>query len=221
MAIVQVQTPIQGRQTSSTTGAATYTNPPTPGSLLVAVCGTVLSGVTTTMPAPWNEDVEFSRIHVYSCICPADGSLNGSITFTESGAATTCAIHLYEYSFAGFARPVLDKVVQTSTSASATSLTTGTTATTTVADEVCIGGVSGGGSIVVGSPVWTNSFANGVTGTELVSAARIVTATGAYSSTWGTWTTSRAVHGAIVTYRWFPPAPPFGHPAAWRRLVIR
>lgn len=220
MAITQVQT-IAARQTASTTGTATFTNDPIPGNLLIAVCGTVLSGVTTTMPAPWIEIVEFSRAHMYYCACPADGSQNGAITFTESGAATTCSTHLYEYSNPGFARPVVDKVVQTSTSASATSLSTGTTATTAFANEVCIGMVSGGGSIVVGSPVWTNSFANGLTGTEMVSAALIVAATGTYGSTWGTWTTSRAVHGAIATFNWVRASDAIQSPLHRRRLAIR
>lgn len=202
MAIVQVQRK-SNRQTTGTAGSVVLNNPATAGNLLVMLVG--ITSLQTDSPitagtTAWTQDYNpgSRRLHIYSKI--ADG---GEQTLQHTvGATSSKSTHAYEYSFAGHSSPANWFTEGDNTFSATTSFTTGT-ANVTITDWVAIAIGCAGGSIVAGSPTWSNSFANGEATTECVTAALIGTGTnGSLNATWGTWTTNRTGNQQLLVYYW-------------------
>jgi hypothetical protein len=197
----------------NTTGlVVTLGSPPTAGNLLVAACN---SDATVATPAGFTlavSAVSGQGLYIfYRVVQSGDGS---SVTFAPN-VADSCAGGVLEYS--GLTATPLDQTASNTTGSSASSLATGTTGTTSQADELII--------VVVGPHAGNNhpwvlqSWSAGYTsqieepnGLATVGSAssachigdRIVSATGTYSAT-GTWAPASSDAGAaIATFKITP-----------------
>lgn len=122
-----------------------------------------------------------------------------STTVTANGTlAVFMDIHIFEYAGIDNASPI-DKTATTADGGSGvTSRASGTTATTSQANEllfVAVGMDAANGN----NASWSNSFNAEITTTHLITSDLSVSATGTYSST-GTWTNSARAAGAIITF---------------------
>lgn len=182
-----------GTTVSGSSVSATYASTPTAGNTLIAVVGdsdgagqaTAISGWTAVTPrgaaSGSNEVTIFFKA--------ATGSESKTVTATTS-AAITSNIAIYEYNGLALSS-VLDK--STAGGGIGSPQSTGTTATTTVANElIIVAGFTTGAVATFTS--WSNGFAlrNAVSNTtfDLFTGDQIVSAKSAYSS-------SLAVSGGI------------------------
>lgn len=203
MAIAQVQLK-RTTTVSGTSHAHTVTSTPTDNNLLVAVINFAGGDPgTITRPSGWSLAIEAQRgsaqkIGIYYKVAASEGT---SWTWTTANAVqSVCTI--YEYSGLDSSQAaVLDKTTSNDGGAgTVTSLSTGTTVATTLADELLAAGIGLTGSS--GSAFsWTNSFTDDGTGSAGAgTAVRIVSATGTYETT-GSWTTARTAVAAIATFK--------------------
>lgn len=191
--------------TSSTTSVtATYPGATTANNLLIAVCGDNDGNTGTQTLAGWTEAISFQQssgtdCHIFFKI--AAGS-ETSVTVSNANAASM-RLAIYEYT-GNVTASTLDKTAGSGSNLGATTCPTGTTATTTVADELCIVGALVGG-VAASSPSWNNSFnardtvASGLI--NLFTADRIVSATGAYTTTVTYTGASSGATGVIATFK--------------------
>lgn len=199
-----------GRQTVTTNGSITFNSTATKGNLLVINIGMVSLATATAVTGGWTKDYGGSssqRLHAYSKV--ADGT-ETAFSWT-AGASGTLATFFYEFALTQMTNGVMD-VMQVGSGTSVTSMSTGTTATVTNQDTALTAMVSCGGSVVAGSPTWSNSFTAATAQTECVGAYRLVSAAvTTYTTTWGTWTTNRTGNSMILAYRWTADtlSPPF------------
>jgi hypothetical protein len=174
-------------QSKSYTGAAASSHSivldagPTQGNLLVLA---VVSDATVNTPSGWtvvNSAVDFTGTYMYT----KDAGASESATITVSPASSaTLAMAVLDYS--GMSASSLDKTANAT--GQNTPVSTGTTATTTQADEVLVGlvGINQADSRTISS--WSNSFTqqfnvatgSGLSHVRLGLALRTVAATGAY-----------------------------------------
>ncbi len=183
-----------GTSSVSTSVSASYASTPTANNLLIAIVGdndgndnaTAISGWTKVLPvgnaSGTNEVAIFYKV--------ATGAESTTVTATTSAGTTSC-MAIYEYSGL-VTTSVLDK--NTAGGSIGSPQSTGTTATTTVANElIIVAGFTTGAAPTFTS--WSNSFnlRNSVVTTTfgLFTGDQIVSATGAYSS-------SLAVSGGIA-----------------------
>jgi hypothetical protein len=215
VAITRVQTATGVGTTGTTSPSISWPAPTTAGNFLVAACGLAIVGnptATVTLPSPWFEAVNvrnptFNSVVIW--VINNASSRSGAETFTLSLVGDTC-LFLFEYSGITDAT-ALDRTA--STTGTGTQPASGTTATTTEADELLISVLANRADSTQSSP--TNSFtqiatAQGTNGTitNRVNAhvyERIVSATGAYDMQ-ATLGTSRPWSGGIATF--------IGEPAA-------
>jgi hypothetical protein len=201
----------KGAQSSGSVASLSVTldAPPTPGNLLVACCN---SDATVATPSGFTlavSAVNFQGLYIfYRVVQVGDGS---SVAFAPS-VADSVAGGVIEYS--GLTSSPLDQTASNTTTTAATSLATGTTGTTSQANEllvVVVGPHSGSGhpwNLISWSAGYTSQIQEpeGLANNADFSAAchigdRIVSATGTYSAT-GTWTPASSNAGAaIATFR--------------------
>ena len=199
----------KGAQTPASAASLTVTldSPPTPGNTLIACCN---SDATVATPAGFSLAVSsISGQGLYIFYRVAQSGDGAAVVFVPS-VIDSVAAGVLEYS--GLTATPLDKTASGSASAGSTSVGTGTTGTTAQAAELliaCVGPHAGAGAFSVSA--WTNSFTEQITegdglgtvGTTIVGcfvADRIVSATGAYSST-ATYSPAGDAGGAIATFK--------------------
>jgi hypothetical protein len=211
MAIAWVQSSIGGWGTTPVTSS--FTNTPTQGNLLVCYAqGSTVIG-NASLANGWTFVNSALRgatatISLWYKIAGAAESKDITVTWTSSASTT---VKGFEYS--GFTVPVLDKTAKTDTTGSTvTSRSSGTTASISVAVELCVAAVNMGNT--VSSESWSNSFATRWrdTATPLHVVSDLVTSsTGAYETTLS-WTTARLAGGLIATF--------MSTPSTWIPKVI-
>ena len=219
MAITQVQGPTRGTNSAGTI-TVTLASTPTSGNLLFALIGmdsyptrTVTSISQTNVTWNGTADVAktgpsattYSRAEIWSGV--ASASAGKTVTITLSGTPINGGVaNVLEYSGL-LTSEFLDKTASVDGD-SGHNPVTGTTATTTQADELCLGCIaadfSSGPYHDCSSP--TNSFTllDGVgiaTWLAYAALARIVSSTGTYSSSVDSTNTLDDYAGVIATYK--------------------
>lgn len=200
-----VQSKTFGTTVGVTSMAAVYDATPRPGNLLIAV-GNSDSDITMSSTG-WNIAVSVvvaTGLYIYWKIAGNAESTTVTIGINVSDSGE---IAIYEYT--GNAASPLDKTASTNVSGTG-SCGTGTTATTTQADELLFAAVGKDSTATWTGLAWTNSFVtlsgpiagNGAPGASCLSTAtRAVNATGAYTTT-GSWTDGNwSAGGAIATFK--------------------
>ena len=178
---------------------AVFVNTPAEGNLLIAWArvesadgGGSISGWTKAIEVPFAATSKYASIF-YKI---AGASETKNVTLVQAGAA---AVHLAIEEWTEVT--ALDKTATNPNGASATSLSTGTTATTIVAAELCIAIM--GLNNTVTSPSWSNSFntefSKPAGAILLLGGSKIISSTGTQETT-ASWTTSRTCGGAIATF---------------------
>jgi len=140
------------------------------------------------------------------------GAAEGTGVTVSVGFADDQTLTIFEYSGIDTVSP-LDQTASNACNPATTSCSTGTTATTSVADELIIAGLGLQGSSGGWANTWTNGFTQqstlestggGAAGHSASSTAdRIVSATGTFETTEG-WITSRIAAGVIATFKAAP-----------------
>lgn len=197
MAIARVQT-TKGSSIGGTTVSASWNATTTAGNLLVA-CVFITPNGTITPPSGWSSCTALSTSSTvqifYYTNAPAQ---NATGNFTYSTGASNIVLH--EYSGCDTTSP-LDQ--QATNNASSTTANTGTTGTTTLADEVCFGAVVSVGTANYSAP--TNSFAiittNKPSGSSMATVERIVSSTGTYTCSCTQSGSAANWWGAIATFK--------------------
>lgn len=184
---------------SSATSTATFDSSPTSGNLLIAVVAYVSNSGFATTPTGWNQ-CSFSGgiTHGFVTIWykVAGGGESSTVTFTVTTSAVG-SIAIFEYS--GLTATPFDVGAQ-ATTAFASSIASGTTATTAQADELLIAGVATPEVTRTFSNTWTNSFARISQHNRQEVASRVVSATDTYTTT-EAWTTASWGVGAIAAFK--------------------
>ncbi len=135
------------------------------------------------------------------------GAAEGTDVTVSVSASDDQTITIFEYSGIDTVSPLDQTAANAGTP---TSCSTGTTPTTSTADELLIAGVGLNGTSGGWANTWSNGFTQQSTVVSTVSidnqksasstADRIVVATGAYETT-ESWTTGRSCQAAIVTFQ--------------------
>lgn len=210
MAITLVQK--KGAQSGASVASldVTLDAPPTAGNLLVAACN---SDATVSTPTGFTlavSAVSSQGCYVFYRVVQAGDS--ATVTFAPS-VSDSIAAGVIEYSGLVTSSP-LDKTASNTTNASASSLATGTTATTAQASElvIVVVGPHGGNNHPWVLSSWSAGYTsqveepNGLANSAVFSSAchigdQIVGATGTYSAT-GTWSpASNDAGAAIATFK--------------------
>jgi hypothetical protein len=200
MAIARVQAAVQGYY-AGTPAAASFPNTPTEGNLLWAY-GTGTTAATNASISGWTLAISTQCgaakwAAIFYKVAGAGESKDVSLAWVSSNPT-----YVVIEEWGGFTgTPTIDKTANQNYGASATSQTSGTTATTTAASELCIAGFAMGSTFT--SPSFSNSFTEeykGPTGALQFAIASLVA-----SSTWAaettcTWTTARLCGGLIATF---------------------
>lgn len=186
--------------------AATYTSTPTANDLLLAGEGINVIATTFDSISGWTTDVTsiFDYTDGAGVFSKVSAGSEGTVTATGAGGSMYRGLTIMEFS--GMATSsVLDKTAANE-SASSTTMNSGTTATTSQNDEVCVAALAG--QVFAGSATLSGTMDNSFTrlqGYDLgyfVGAIgyRIVTTTGAYTVNQAT-LESMVWSGAIATYK--------------------
>lgn len=208
--IAQVQKKVYGSVSASTNHTVTFDSGPTQNNLLIL---TVVGDATASTPAGWSlatSQVQFVGIYIFYKVAGAGES--SSITVTI-GSSTNASMVAMEYSGMATSTP-LDQVAGTN-NYNGSAVPSGTTATTAQADELLVAavGLSGGGGSIDSTTFssWSNSFTEqgsgfgnaGATTTHVRNgtADRIVSATGAYSTTATISASTVSASAVIATFK--------------------
>jgi hypothetical protein len=196
MAIAKVQNAILGYSASAQVTKAWGTTP-TSGNLLIAFAkgstantNASITGWTAAVGGMWGS------AGGYEIFYKVAGAGEGSVVLDWASSNNTTLI-IMEWSGV----TVLDKTASVGTTGSGvTSRSSGTTATTTANDELCVACVATGD--VTTSRSWSNSFSSEYDSNSysLQAASRIVSSTGTYETTMS-WTTTRVAGGCIATFK--------------------
>lgn len=196
MAIVRVQS----KSGSAVASSAVVTFDSTPGSanLMVATVYSNVSDETEIVITGWTKAVSETSQGLTVKILYKVVSGDAAAITCSTTTGTTVHLHIFEYSGTATSSIVDKTATGNSGASSVTSLSTGTTATTTVANQVLVG------SALTADPTtdnsWTNSFTNVERTTRLMTADRIVAALAAYETT-VTWTTSAVASAALAGFK--------------------
>jgi hypothetical protein len=185
--------------TAGNTFSLTYDTPPTEGNLLVAF-GHSSANRTPTIPAGWSLAVESSGSSETVVFYKVAGANEPStVTYSVSGADVFMGLAIFEYAgLHNVQGEVLDRTVFNA-GTSVTSVSTGTTQPTTVADELVLGTVSLNATRTFQN-TWTNSFQRQTNDRRQTVADRIVSSTGGFETT-ESWLTSANATGVLVTFK--------------------
>jgi hypothetical protein len=189
---------------NNTTISATFDAAPTQNNLLIAICGYNNSGDVIDTPSGWsvaiNETGSSPSEAIFYKI--AGASEASTVTVTKQGVTRQMALLIYEYSGIATSSP-LDKTASSPDDATDDlSIASGTTATTTQADELLLAVLANPDGFRIGS--WTNSFVerNDFGGSmALAGAERIVSSTGTYSTAGSLGFFGNNARGQIVTFK--------------------
>lgn len=187
------------------TVSATLTSTPEQGDLLVAAVYSSEGKATVamsgwTLAANQDDDILHS-LSIFYKIAGAGESTTVTATSTGAGSMHIAVSEFYKCA----ASDILDKTAA-ATSGAATVIvqSTGTTPTTSDANEVlvCAAGIAG----TAASPSYTNEFVNIANTTKVQMGWKKVTATGAYETTIGYTGTAALMNSILVTFRIETPA---------------
>lgn len=210
----QVQLNTYNSSTANATHSITYGATPTSGNLLVL--GVVSGGTIATPPSGWTvvtPSPEAASVGLYCYYKVAGSSEPTTVSFTQSAAAAMC-ISAFEYSGMNTSSPVDQSAVNTTVGGTASSVSTGTTATTTNATDLlfCVAGAPGDqGAANDGLCSFSSWSAGYTTQSTMKSTGTVptfggvsgsvgtqsVTSTGAYSAT-ATWNTTTGNPEALI-----------------------
>jgi len=207
MAISQVQKKAAIRATDGTSISVTLDSAPTSGNLLIAIGGG--GGDIVSSPSGWtlakkvysgagNYDLRFCYWKV------SDGSESGAISFSFD-SSDSYGLAVFEYSGMASSSPYDVGADAWSAKSDVNSQTTGTTATTSQADELALALMwTWGGDY---TPSWTNGFATEVDlystaggDSNIVVGSKTLTATGTQETTVSGFSLDWA-NGMIVTFK--------------------
>jgi len=193
---------------NNTTLTCSYPNTPTQGDLLISVCllASGFSSVTTPSgySVAFHEDCSNGAITVALAYKIAGAAESKNVTWSFSGSNGTINIDQHEYTGNVNSSPLDKTAVGRDGGSTEQTQATGTTATTTNANELVFTVMGWSGSVT--SNTWTNathSFTNNL----LFTGERIVSSTGAYTDT-ANWTNNRLAFGGIATFIAFVAATP-------------
>jgi hypothetical protein len=205
MAIARVQDRVYKTENAEAT-TVTYGSTPTEGNLLVAISRGTDSPVANASIAGWTLAVGVAVISGSTGLGlwykVAGASEPDDVVITWTGA-TNIQITILEYGgFVG--TPILDKTESVADTGSiVTSRSSGTTAETSLADELCLASFGMGdvvtdcsltNSFVTVDPLWSLSASQ-----NYFAGSRVVSSTGAYETTIS-WTTARKTGGLVATF---------------------
>ena len=198
MAIVKVQGPLGVNEGDASVTKA-WTSTPTAGNLLIAI-GRGENNISNASISGWTlaVSVQFGSNGYGGIWYKVAGAGEGDVTLDWTSSTATQLI-ISEWS--GIASGTLDKTASTATTgAGVTSRSSGTTATTTADEELCIAGFFTGNTTSLQS--FSNSFTDefSLDTSPAYMASLIVASTGAYETTMS-WTTSRVAGGCIATFK--------------------
>lgn len=201
MAIARVQTAVAGYNAGTPT-AASFVGTPATGNLMWAY-GSGTTAATNASISGWTlatstQCGSTKWAALFYKVAGASESKDISLAWTSSTST-----HLVIGEWGGFTgTPTLDKIANQNYGASATSQTSGTTATTTANDELCLAGFGMGNTFT--SPSFSNSFLEeykGPTGALLHAIAYLVASSTLAAETTCTWTTARICGGMMITFK--------------------
>jgi hypothetical protein len=161
MAVVQVQNKFGQEFTSSTTQSLTFGSTATSGNLLVAAWVTQANAPSVVIPSGFTLAFNAASNVNASLTVAYKSSAGTETTITYSGSAydTDCSMWIGEYSGLDSVTPDVSAISADSGGGSQTSLSTGTSGTTTVADTFCLSFMGATiGADVSTTPAWSNSF---------------------------------------------------------------
>lgn len=201
MAIAKVQGVFNNRN-AGTPVVASFTNTPTSGNLLIAAgwgaTAQTNASITGWTMATWTKTAGANWEALFYKVAGASESKDVSLAWT--GSSDTALIIEEWGGFTG--TPTLDKIADVDTDGTdVTSRSSGTTAATSVAAELCIAQFGMNNTVTAQS--WSNSFteekAFPVGALQFFVGSLIVAATGTYETTLS-WTTGRKAGGLIATF---------------------
>jgi hypothetical protein len=203
MTIANVQASKYGSAVSNAV-TVSWASTPTAGNLLIARAIGVVATDGGTI-AGWTR-VDFARYGTttgyVSIFVKVAGAGEGNVTVTFT-AATTARLVIEEWSNTdGWQSTPQDQFTHANSTSSVTSKSTGTTGTTTIADELAISVIGFGGAVtgISWSQSFTASFAQPTGSLLFAGAHKILSATGTVETT-ASWTTSRLAGAAIATFK--------------------
>lgn len=205
MAIARVQDRVYKTEDADTT-TVSYGSTPIQGNLLIAISRGLGSPVTNASITGWTLAIGVAVVTASTGLglwYKVAGVSESKDVVIDWTSATNIQITILEYGgFAG--TPVLDKVASVAdTGSTVTSRSSGTTAETSLADELCLAsfGMAGAvtdcsltNSFVTVDPLWSLSASQNYFAGSLV-----VSSVGTYETTIS-WTTARKAGGLIATF---------------------
>ncbi|MBA3430786.1 MAG: putative Ig domain-containing protein, partial [Actinobacteria bacterium] len=186
--------------TVGNTMSLTFDAPPTEGNLLVAF-GHASSNRTPTIPAGWSLAVETGSSAETVVFYKVAGATEPStVSFSMSGADLFMGLAIFEYrGLHNVQSEVLDRTVFGSAS-SVSSVSTGTTQPTNVADELLVASMSLNSTRIF-SNAWANSFERQTVDRRQSVAHRVVSATGQFQTQESWDSAAGAATGTLVTFK--------------------
>jgi len=199
MAISKVQNAVFIYETDASV-TASFVSTPTEGNLMIALGRGSTDGSTRASISGWTNAVYTMTIStantmgIWYKVAGASEPKDVTLDWTSS---TTTYLAIEEWT--GLMATPLDKVANVDNTGLVTSKSSGTTDTTTVADELCLAGFGLG--TIVSEETWSNSFTlECVYNHKFFLGSRIVSSTGTYETTLS-WTTSVLAGGLIATFK--------------------
>jgi len=199
MAISKVQNAVYIYEEDASV-TASFPNTPTEGNLMIALGRSWTNSYTNASITGWtlatgSQTGTTTYIGLWYKVAGAGESKDVTLNWTDSTAT-----FLIIEEWTGLSATPLDKIANVDNSGGVTSKSSGTTDTTTVADELCIAGFGMGNTVSAES--WSNSFVQEYVNPShfLFLGSLIVSSTGTYETTLS-WTTTRVCGGLIATFK--------------------
>lgn len=200
MAIARVQGPVS-KYYSATPLTTSFVSTPTAGNLLICHVHSYWNATTNASIPGWTlatsyftGDTQYGGI--FYKVAGAAESKDVVLSWTGCAYASTTIEE-----WGGFVGTItLDQIANVNdTGGAVTSRSSGTTPTTTAADELCLAAFATNGD--TSSQTWSNSFTlEKNNANNIFTGSRVVTSAAAYETTLS-WTTARKAGGCIVTFK--------------------
>jgi len=197
MAISKVQNAVYKSEADASV-TVSFPNTPTEGNLMIALGKSGTNSYTNGSITGWalatgTRTGTTAYMGIWYKVAGAAESKDVTLDWTDS---TNTLIAIEEW--AGLTSTPLDQIANVDNTGPVTSKSSGTTPTTTVADELCVAGFAMGG--VVTNQSWSNSFTEELDQDSFFLGSKIVSATGTQETTLS-WTTARVCGGLIATFK--------------------
>ena len=201
MAISKVQNAVYIVEADASV-TASFPSTPAEGNLMIALGGGNTDGSTNASISGWTNAVytkigtTANTLGLWYKVAGAAESKDVTLNWTDS-----VSTYLIIEEWTGLSATPLDKIANVDNTGAVESQSSGTTDTTTVADELCLAGFGMGSTISDES--WSNSFVlekRDSSTPKFLLGSRIVFSTGTYETTLS-WTTARACGSLIATFK--------------------